>query len=183
MRGRDARKDGQSAMSGTRAAHAMVDLDRISWRIVEELQADGRLSWAEVGRRVGLTTPATAERIRRLEELGVIRGYHAEIAPERLGVVMLVFIRLTVMGAGAGAENVVTRFLQAAKGWEELVECHRVTGSESFIWKARIVSVAHLEAFIDKVGQFGATSTSTVLSSPVQQRRLTEKALGEFERY
>jgi Lrp/AsnC family transcriptional regulator, leucine-responsive regulatory protein len=153
-----------------------AELDRIAWRIIEELQKDARLSWAELGRRVGLTTPAVAERVRRLEQAGVIRGFHADISLERLGMPILIFVRLSM----AGPEALVRSFQQQVKTWDEVLECHRVTGSDSFIVKARVVSVEHLERFLDKLGHYGTTSTATVLSSPVLQRIITEKIVDKF---
>ena len=160
-----------------RPRYEPAELDRISWKIIEELQQDARLSWAELGRRVGLTTPAVAERVYRLEKLGVIRGFHADISLERLGMPILIFVRLSM----SGAESVVRTFQAQVLKWMEVLECHRVTGSDSFILKARVVSVEHLERFLDKLGHYGTTSTSTVLSSPVQQRVVTEKMVGDFE--
>ena len=159
-----------------RQRYEPAELDRISWKIVEELQQDARLSWAELGRRVGLTTPAVAERGYRLQELGVIRGFHADISLERLGLPILIFVRLSI----GGPESTVRAFqLQVAK-WMEVLECHRVTGSDSFILKARVVSVEHLERFLDRLGHYGTTSTSTVLSTPVQQRVITEDVIEKF---
>jgi Lrp/AsnC family transcriptional regulator, leucine-responsive regulatory protein len=155
-----------------------ADLDRIAWKIVEELQQNARISWAELGRRVGLTTPAVAERVHRLEKLGVIRGFHADINLERLGMPILIFVRLSM----SGPESLVRAFQQQAKNWEEVLECHRVTGSDSFIVKARVVSVEHLEIFLDDLGHYGTTSTATVLSSPVLQRIMTEKIVERFHR-
>jgi Lrp/AsnC family transcriptional regulator, leucine-responsive regulatory protein len=159
-----------------RPRYEPAELDRIAWKIVEELQRDARLSWAELGRRVGLTTPAVAERVHRLEKLGVIRGFHADISLERLGLPILIFVRLSM----SGPEALVRTFQQQVKTWDEVLECHRVTGSDSFIVKARVVSVEHLEAFLDKLGHYGTTSTSTVLSSPVLQRTITEKIVDKF---
>jgi Lrp/AsnC family transcriptional regulator, leucine-responsive regulatory protein len=159
-----------------RPRYEPAELDRISWKIIEELQLDGRLSWAELGRRVGLTTPAVAERVYRLEKLGVIRGFHAEISLERLGMPIQIFVRLSV----AGPETTVRAFQLQVKKWMEVLECHRVTGSDSFIVKARVVSVMHLERLLDKLGHFGSTSTATVLSSPVEQRVITQKMIDEF---
>lgn len=159
-------------------ANQPVELDHISWKIIEELQEDARLSWAELGRRVGLTTPAVAERVHRLQTLGVIRGFHADVCPKKLGVPMLVFIRLTI----ARVEQEMKRFLSLSSQWDEVVECHRVTGSESFILKAQVTSVEHLEDFIDKLGRFGATATSTVLSSSVSRRTITRRAVEQSHR-
>jgi Lrp/AsnC family leucine-responsive transcriptional regulator len=155
-----------------------AELDRIAWKIVEELQQNARISWAELGRRVGLTTPAVAERVHRLEKLGVIRGFHADINLERLGMPILIFVRLSM----SGPESLVRAFQQQTKNWEEVLECHRVTGSDSFIVKARVVSVEHLEIFLDDLGHYGTTSTATVLSSPVLQRIITEKIVERFHR-
>ena len=165
-------------MSTSRYSHRYepAELDRIAWKIIEELQQDARISWAELGRRVGLTTPAVAERVHRLEKLGVIRGFHADISLERLGLPILIFVRLSM----AGPESLVRTFQQQVKTWDEVIECHRVTGSDSFIVKARVVSVEHLERFLDKLGHYGTTSTATVLSSPVLQRTITKKVVEQF---
>ena len=153
-----------------------MELDRIAWRIIEELQQDARLSWAELGRRVGLTTPAVAERVYRLEKLGVIRGFHADINLERLGMPIMIFVRISI----GGPESLVRTFQAQVKNWQEVLECHRVTGSDSFIVKARVVSVEHLERFLDRMGHYGTTSTATVLSSPVLKRTITEKVIDQF---
>lgn len=140
-------------------------LDPISWNILAELQADARLSYAEIGRRVGLSTPAAAERVRRLEESGVIQGYEARINPERigLGVAALVRIRLN------GSEVLAKRLADLATQVPEILECHRCTGEESFVLKVRVESVEHLEKLIDRLTPFGMTSTSLILSSPVDR--------------
>jgi Lrp/AsnC family leucine-responsive transcriptional regulator len=153
------------------------ELDRIDWKIIEELQQDARLSWAELGRRAGLSTPAVSERVHRLENLGVIRGFHADIGLERLGLPIQIFVRVSM----AGPESLVRTFQQQVKVWDEVIECHRVTGSDSFIVKARVVDVEHLERFLDKLGHYGSTSTATVLSSPVLKRTITEKIVENFQ--
>ena len=165
-------------MNTSRYSHPYepAELDRIAWKIIEELQQDARISWAELGRRVGLTTPAVAERVHRLEKLGVIRGFHADISLERLGMPIMIFVRLSM----AGPESLVRSFQQQVKNWEEVLECHHVTGSDSFIVKARVVSVEHLEIFLDNLGHYGTTSTATVLSSPVLKRTITEKIVERF---
>jgi len=168
-------------MNTSRYSHPYepAELDRIAWKIIEELQQDARISWAELGRRVGLTTPAVAERVHRLEKLGVIRGFHADISLERLGMPIMIFVRLSM----AGPESLVRSFQQQVKNWEEVLECHRVTGSDSFIVKARVVSVEHLEIFLDNLGHYGTTSTATVLSSPVLKRTITEKIVERFHHH
>ncbi len=100
-------------------------MDTIAWKIVEELQQDARLSWAELGRRVGLTTPAVAERVQRLEKLGVIRGFHADINLERLGMPILIFVRLSMTGPeNAGARLSTGR--ENLGGGLRVPPCHRI---------------------------------------------------------
>ncbi len=149
-----------------------VNLDRISWRILAQLQADARLSYSELGRRVGLSTPAAAERVRRLEDQGVIRGYRAEVDPLAAGLAVGAFIRVRV----TGPESQARKLTAALEKMPEVFECHRCTGDESFVLKARVASVGRLEALIDKLSPFGATTTSLILSSPVERSIVMEPA-------
>jgi Lrp/AsnC family transcriptional regulator, leucine-responsive regulatory protein len=149
--------------------HAMVSaakLDPISWNILEILQADARVSFAELGRRVGLSTPAVAERVRKLEEMGVILGYHAQVDPFKIGVAMQVIVRLTINGG----ESTVRRLMQEMAHMREIVQCHRVSGSESFVLQADVMSIRHLDRLIDRLYEFGQTSTAAVLSTPMLRR-------------
>ena len=139
-------------------------LDQIGWKLLHELQLNGRLSYAELGRRVGLTTPAVVERVRRMEEAGIIRGFHADVDPIKLGMPITAFIRMSVVG------DVFTKIVAAVKNSPEVVECHRGTGADSFIMKVHVRSVEHLESLIDRLTPLGTTSTSIVLSSPVEKR-------------
>src|SRR5207302_11287306 len=143
-------------------------LDQIGWKLLQELQINGRLSYAELGRRVGLTSPAVVERVKRMEEAGIIVGYHADIDPMKVGMPITAYIRLSVVG------DVYTRITAVVKNSPEVVECHRGTGADSFIMKVHVRSVEHLESLIDRLTPFGTTSTSIVLSSPVQQREVTK---------
>ncbi|MBI5086431.1 MAG: Lrp/AsnC family transcriptional regulator [Acidobacteria bacterium] len=142
-----------------------TQLDPIAWKILRELRADARLSYAELGRRVGLSTPAAAERVRRLEDGGVIRGYEARLDPSSLGLPVAAFVRIRV----TGSEALARKLTKTADGMPEVLECHRVTGDESFILKVRVESAAHLERLIDRLTPFGMTSTSLILSSPVER--------------
>lgn len=136
-------------------------LDAKGWQILRELQIEGRLSFAELGRRVGLSTPAAAERVKNLEASGIIRGYRAEIDLDKVGLPILAVIRMSAVG------DVLTRITSAVRAMPEVLECHRATGADSFIMKVAVASVEHLEALIDRLTPFGTTSTSIVLSSPV----------------
>lgn len=141
-------------------------LDQIGWRLLHELQINGRLSYAELGRRVGLTTPAVVERVKRMEDAGIIVGYHADIDPIKVGMPITAFIRMSVVG------DVFTKITGVVRNSPEVVECHRGTGADSFIMKVHLRSVEHLENLIDRLTPYGTTSTSIVLSSPVQRREI-----------
>lgn len=149
-----------------RTSPNVIELDGVAWKIVEALQKNARISFAELGRKVGLSTPAAAERVRRLEEAGVITGYHAAVEVAKLGLPIRVLVRLTIHGG----DLQVSRTIVAVKEMPEISRCHRITGAESFVIEANVVSIRHLEVLIDKLSTLGATSTSTVLSSPVQRR-------------
>ena len=162
-----------------RAATKTIDLDPIAWKIIEALQHDARLSFAELGRKAGLSAPAAAERVHRLEEAGVITGYHASLNMAKLGVPIHVIVRLTILGGDVQ----VTRTVAAIKELTEISRCHRITGAESFVIEADVVSIGHLEALIDKLNALGATSTSTVLSTPVKRREYRAAQIEAFNRY
>ncbi len=162
-----------------RALPTEMELDAISWRLVESLQHNARLSFAELGRKVGLSTPAVAERIHRLEDAGVIMGYHAAVSVAKLGAPIRVLVRLTI----PGGDLQISRTVAAIKELPEISRCHRITGDESFVIEANVASVAHLEALIDKLSVYGATSTSTILSSPVERREYHERQLELFAKY
>jgi len=143
-------------------------LDARGWALLRELQLDARLSFAELGRRVGLSTPAVAERVRNLEAAGVITGYRAGLDLKKLGLPILAMIRISAVG------DVLPRITSVVRSMPEVLECHRGTGADSFTMKVAVSSVAHLETLIDRLTPFGTTSTSIVLSSPVE-KRLIEK--------
>lgn len=156
-----------------------IELDAIAWKIVEALQQNARVSFAELGRTIGLSTPAVAERVHRMEEAGVIRGYHASLDSAKLGIPIRVLVRLTI----PGGELQINRTVSALKELSEISRCHRITGDESFVIEADVVSIRHLEALIDKLSALGATSTSTVLSSPVERRNYQAKQIEMFDKF
>jgi Lrp/AsnC family transcriptional regulator, leucine-responsive regulatory protein len=139
-------------------------MDETGWRILGELQQNARISFSELGRRVALTPPAVAERVRRMEETGIITGYRAQPAHERIGLPITAFIRWTATG------NDCAYLGEVAKDIPEVIECHRVTGEESYVVKVVVRSVEHLEELIDRLMPYGETKTSVVLSSPVTHR-------------
>jgi Lrp/AsnC family leucine-responsive transcriptional regulator len=162
-----------------KTAPNILELDSIAWKLIESLQHNARLSFAELGRKVGLSTPAVAERIHRLEDAGVITGYHASLNMAKLGIPIRVLVRLTI----PGGDLQISRTVAAIKEMAEISRCHRITGDESFVIEAHVVSIRHLEAFIDKLSALGATSTSTVLSSTVERREYHARQIETFAKY
>ncbi len=136
-------------------------LDAIDTKILAELQDNGRLPFAELGRRVGLSTPAVTERVRRLEDAAVIERYIAVVDPAKVGLPLRAFIKITVPG------DRLPHFNGLAQRVPEVRECHRVTGTESYILQVAVRDLPHLEAVIDSLTPYVATNTSLVLASPV----------------
>jgi Lrp/AsnC family leucine-responsive transcriptional regulator len=139
-------------------------LDATNLRLLAELQDDGRLSVAELGRRIGLSSPAVAERLRRLEGEGVITGYRVEVDPQRLGYTLGVVIRIRP------APRLLTEVAELARRTPEIVECHRVTGDDCYVATAYVRDVGHLESLIDAFAALGQTTSAIMQSSPVPRR-------------
>jgi Lrp/AsnC family transcriptional regulator, leucine-responsive regulatory protein len=139
-------------------------LDPTDRRLLTQLQADARLSLAELGRRVGLSSPAVAERLRRLEGDGVITGYHAQVDPARLGFGLGVLVRIRP------APRQLAAVAQLARETPEIVECLRVTGDDCYVMTAHVRDVVHLEELIDAFAAYGQTTTSVMQSAPVPRR-------------
>jgi Lrp/AsnC family leucine-responsive transcriptional regulator len=149
----------------------LKQMDALDRKILRELQEDARTSYAELGRRIGLTTPAVIERVRKLEDAKIIKGYRAEIDTAKIGLPIMAFIRMSIVGVE------FKQIVKIAEDSSEVLECHRGTGGDSFIFKVAVSNVEHLQNVIDKITPFGITTTSIVLSSPVQ-RRIIEAILG-----
>jgi Lrp/AsnC family transcriptional regulator, leucine-responsive regulatory protein len=146
-------------------------LDEISWQILEALQEDARIPYSELGRRIGMSPPAVAERVRRLEEDGIITGYRADINLDRVGFPILAYIRLQ---AGEDCQSTGQTIVRTIP---EVLECYRVTGTDDYIMKAATYSVSALESLIDRVASHGSCITSLVLSTPLESR-IIRKGLG-----
>jgi Lrp/AsnC family transcriptional regulator, leucine-responsive regulatory protein len=132
--------------------------------LLRELQGHARLSLAELGRRVGLSSPAVADRLERLEEAGVIRAYRAEVDPRALGYELAVVLRIRP------APRELKKVAELAQRTPEVVECHRITGDDCYLMKAHVRDVDHMEEVIDRFAIYGQTTTSIVQSSPVPRR-------------
>lgn len=146
-------------------------LDPTGCQLLQELQQDARLSYTELGQRVGLSAPAVAERVHRLEDAGIISGYHAEINRAKIGYPITAIIRVAPLSGER-----CTRVTASIENTPEVLECARVTGSDSLIMKIMASSVEHLEALIDQLAVHGQLTTSMVLSTPVKQRIVTVAA-------
>src|SRR3954471_6967156 len=139
-------------------------LDATNRSLLAALQLDARLSLAELGRRVGLSSPAVAERLGRLERDGVIRAYRADIDPRALGYALSVVIRIRP------APRQIAEVARRAEETPEVIACNRITGDDCFVLRAHVRDVDHLEEVIDRFTLFGQTTTSIVQSSPAPGR-------------
>ncbi|MGZ4184852.1 MAG: Lrp/AsnC family transcriptional regulator [Solirubrobacteraceae bacterium] len=151
-------------MPTNRRQNGRSGFDATDLALLGELQSDARLSLAELGRRVGLSSPAVAERMQRLERDGVVRGYRVELDPAALGYGLSAVIRVRP------APRQLHKVADVARGAPEVVECHRITGEDCYLIKAHIRSMAHLEELLDELAPFGQTTTSIIQSSPVPLR-------------
>lgn len=140
---------------------APTTIDDIDCEILAELQANARIAFAELGRRVGLSTPAVIERVHRLEERHVIVGYRALIDPAKVGLPVRAFVKVTVAG------DKLAKFAALVSKLPEVLQCHRVTGAESFMVQVAVRDVIHMEEVIDSMMPYVATNTSMILASPV----------------
>jgi Lrp/AsnC family leucine-responsive transcriptional regulator len=143
-----------------------VALDRTDWRLLEELQRDGRASYAELARVVAMSPSAVSERVRRLEEAGVIAGYRAMIDPAVVGLGILAFVRLRYP---TGNYRPFHALLDTTP---EVIEAHHVTGEDCFVLKVLARSMRHLEEVTGRISGLGAVTTSVVYSSPLTGRAI-----------
>jgi Lrp/AsnC family transcriptional regulator, leucine-responsive regulatory protein len=146
-------------------------LDETGWELLCALQENARASYADLGRRVGLTPPAVADRMRRLEAAGIIMGYHAAVNPARLGLGLTAIIRFQ------STKEPFERLYPILKACPEIIECHRITGADCMTLTAVVSSVEHLQELIAKLTLYGSSNTSLVLSSPIHHRAIGPAAL------
>ncbi|NVI89598.1 Lrp/AsnC family transcriptional regulator [Actinomadura sp. BRA 177] len=147
-------------------AYEPKPLDAIDLQILTELQRDGRASLAELGRRVALSAPAVAERVQRLEETGVITGYHATVDPVALGFPLTILVRVSPN------PRELSRIPKIADEVPQITECHRITGDDCFFFLAHLRRVEELEPILDRFTPYARTTTSILQSSPVPRRPL-----------
>lgn len=149
-------------MNGLRSKTAK--LDALDVQLLQALIAGARTSTAELARRVGLSAPSVAERIRRMEDAGVIEGYSARVNPEALGLPLAAWLRIRPV------PGKLQKVAEVVRSLPEIVECDRITGEDCYIARAHVRSVGDLEQLIDRIAPYATTNTSIIQSSPVARR-------------
>lgn len=142
-------------------------MDRTDYKILEILQNDGRISMKDLGKQVGLTAPAVSERVKKLEESDIIKGYKAVVNPARLNKNISAFIDIAM------AADKYNSFLTYAQEKKEVIECHHVTGGDCMTIKVLVTNMLELEHLIDEIKKMGNTQTSLILSSPIESKPIT----------
>lgn len=142
-----------------------IEIDAMDARILEILQDDARVTLAEIGRRIHLSQPAVAERVKRMEAAQVITGYHAHVNAEKLGYGITAFVRVAARYSDVPV-------LKIAEQVPEVIECHAITGEDCVIVKVVAPSVRELERIISSLARCGVTSTSLILSSSIERRSI-----------
>jgi len=146
-----------------------VKIDELNWKILQCIQNNARETFAEIGRKVGLTPPAVAERIKKMEDLGIIEGYKAKVSHARAGYQLRAIITLRAfMGK-------LKPFLEMVKTFDEVINCYRITGNENIIMEVILKDQFHLEGFIDKLIQYGETRTHIILSNVVSNAPIVKE--------
>jgi Lrp/AsnC family leucine-responsive transcriptional regulator len=141
-------------------------LDEVNLRLLVHLREDPRMSMSALSRRVGMSSPAVTERVRRMEEAGVIMGYRLDIDPKALGLPVAAYIRVRP------SPGQLPKIAELAEQIAEVVECHRVTGEDCFIIKVHLPAMDQLDRILDRFLLYGMTTTSIIQSSPVPPRSL-----------
>ena len=148
------------------ASRSQRELDSLDWKLLRELQGDARLSYNELARRVGLSAPAVAERVRRMEDAGVIAAYRAEVDPAKIGLPVMALVHLR-----CDHDKCLLK-TASPQTYPEIVEIYKVSGPHCSVMRVVASSNAHLEALFERLGQHGPVQTSMIWSSPLQRRTI-----------
>ncbi|PKA97139.1 Lrp/AsnC family leucine-responsive transcriptional regulator [Flavobacteriaceae bacterium MAR_2009_75] len=149
-----------------------ANIDELNWKILKCLQDNARQSFANIGREVGLTPPAVAERVKKMEDLGIIEGYRTKVSHVLTGHQLKAIITLRAfMGK-------LKPFLEIVKTFKEVVNCYRITGNENIVMEVVLHDQFHLEKFIDKLIQYGETRTHIILSNVVSNAPISKNSQG-----
>lgn len=135
-----------------------MNLDALNWKILKCLQENARQSNAEIGRQVGISSPAVSERIKRMEDAGIILGYKTVVSPLDMGYQLKAIITLHAF------IGKLKPFLEKVKTYDEVLNCYRITGNENIVMEVLLKNQKHLETFIDQLIVYGETKTQIVLS-------------------
>ena len=139
-------------------------MDEKDWVLLTSLQEDARTPFAELARKARMSAPSATERVRRMEDEGVITGYHAHVDAVKLGRPLQVIVRLSV------PNKEYARFRRFLNGAEEVMECHHISGDEAFFVRAAVADVKALEDLIRRLSAYGQTATSLILSTFLDRR-------------
>ncbi len=139
-----------------------MSIDRLNWKILKCLQENSRMSNVEIGRRVGMSSPAVSERIKKMEDAETIQGYTTFISPFKAGYQLKALITMRAF------MGMLKPFLEKVKTYDEVVNCYRITGDENFVMEVVLKNQKHLETFIDQLIIYGETKTQIVLSHVVR---------------
>ena len=145
-----------------------MKVDQLSWKILDVIQRDGRISLKSLAAEAGLSVPAVSERLKRLEEAGIIEGYHARVSPQAMGYSIMAIIGMTTLQPDK------QKLIRALEKMPEVLECLHVTGQDSYLVRVVTRDIGHLESFVGSINHFGETRTSIVMSHPIPQRALNQ---------
>ncbi|MCM4158048.1 Lrp/AsnC family transcriptional regulator [Gramella sp. AN32] len=148
-----------------------MQIDSINWAILESLQKNARESFSEIGRKVGLSSPAVAERVKKMEDAGVILSYRTKVSAHKTGYQLRAVITLKAFTGRLKA------FLENIKNFKEVRNCYRITGNENIIMEVVLHDQLHLERLIDKLITYGETRTNIVLSNVIEDQPIQQRIL------
>lgn len=153
----------------------LIQLDDINTRLLELLQTDGRMTILQLSKELNLSRPSIKERLKKLQDSHVIQGFTVRIFPEAIGKA------ITVIIAASDVKVECKKFEEIIKKELDIIECHRVTGLNSYIMKAAVPSVKHVEQLVDRLIPFAHINTSVVLSSPILDRAILPEEATDTE--
>jgi len=139
-------------------------MDKLDWKLISLLQRNGRMTYTDLGREVLLSVPTVTERLKRLEEAGVIEGYVARVNPVAAGYAVSAMVGITVQ------QPAKAKFLKMLETVPEVLECHHVTGADSYLIRLVALNMSDLERLIERINLYGETRTSIVMSTPLASR-------------
>ncbi|QUX91078.1 Lrp/AsnC family transcriptional regulator [Marinomonas sp. A3A] len=138
-------------------------MDKTNWKLLKLLEQNGRLTYAELGKMVHLTAPAVAERVRKLEESGVITGYSVQVNLEKAGIPITALVECQVY------RTKEREFKALVMGLDEVIECYNVTGPYAFVLKVGVKSMSKLDALLERLIDLSDTNTMMIMTTPVKR--------------